>query len=82
MASSSSSSSNPLLGVQVTEKLTRQNHGMWLAQVLAILRGARLERYINGKAVAAAEEVDEKQADGKSIKVANPTFEEWFAVDQ
>lgn len=55
---------------------------MWLAQVLAILRGARLERYINGKAVAAAEEVDEKQADGKSIKVANPTFEEWFAVDQ
>lgn len=41
-----------------------------------------MERYINGKAVAPTEEVDEKQADGKSIKVANPAFEEWFAVDQ
>jgi hypothetical protein len=82
---SSSSSSNPLLGVQVTEKLTRQNHGMWSAQVLAILRGTRLERYVNGKAIAPSEEIDEKKGDvndGAPVKVSNPAYEEWFATDQ
>jgi hypothetical protein len=82
---SSSSSSNPLLGVQVTEKLTRQNHGMWSAQVLAILRGVRLERYVNGKAIAPPEEIDEKKGDvnnGTPVKVSNPAYEEWFATDQ
>jgi hypothetical protein len=79
---SSSLTSNPLLGVQVTEKLTRQNHTMWSAQVLATLRGARLERYVNGKAVAPAAEVEEKKADGKTIMASNPAYEEWFAADQ
>jgi hypothetical protein len=79
---SSSLTSNPLLGVQVTEKLTRQNHAMWSAQVLATLRGARLERYVNGKAVAPAAEVEEKKADGKTIMASNPAYEEWFAADQ
>jgi len=71
---SSSSTTNPLLGVQVTEKLTRQNHAMWSAQVLATLRGARLERYVNGKAVAPSEEVNEKTADGKVVTVVNPAL--------
>lgn len=79
---SSSLTSNPLLGVQVTEKLTRQNHTMWSAQVLATLRGARLERYVNGKAVALAAEVEEKKAGGKTIMASNPAYEEWFAADQ
>jgi hypothetical protein len=79
---SSSLTTNPLLGVQVTEKLTRQNHAMWSAQVLATLRGARLERYVNGKAVAPSEEVNEKTADGKVVTVVNPAYEEWFAADQ
>jgi hypothetical protein len=82
---SSSSSSNPLLDVQVTEKLTRQNHGMWSAQVLAILLGARLERYVNDKAVAPPEEIDEKKGDvnnGSPVKVSNPAYEEWFTTDQ
>ena len=79
---SSSLTSNPLLGVQVTEKLTHQNHAMWSAQVLATLRGARLESYVNGKAVAPAAEVEEKKADGKTIMASNPAYEEWFAADQ
>jgi hypothetical protein len=82
---SSSSSSNPLLDVQVTEKLTHQNHGMWSAQVLAILRGARLERYVNVKVVAPPEEIDEKKGDVNNsapVKVSNPAYEEWFATDQ
>jgi hypothetical protein len=82
---SSSSSSNSLLGVQVTEKLTRQNHGLWSTQVLAILRGARLERYVNGKAVAPSEEINKKKGDvndGAPVKVSNLAYEEWFATDQ
>jgi hypothetical protein len=82
---SSSSSSNPLLGVQVTEKLTHQNHGMWSTQVLAILRGARLERYVNSKVVAPPEEFDEKKGDvnnGAPVKVSNLAYEEWFAMNQ
>jgi hypothetical protein len=79
---SSSLTSKPLLGVQVSEKLTRQNHAMWSAQVLATLRGARLERYVNGKAIAPAAEVEEKKADGKTIMASNPAYEEWFAADQ
>jgi uncharacterized membrane protein YgcG len=58
---------------------------MWSAQVLAILRGARLERYVNGKVVAPPEEIDEKKGDvnnGAPVKVSNPAYEEWFATDQ
>lgn len=71
---SSSSASNPLLGVQVTEKLTHQNHTMWSAQVHAILRGAKLERYVNGKAIAPSEEIDEKTTDNKIVKISNPAY--------
>jgi hypothetical protein len=52
------------------------------AQVLATIRGARLECFINGKAVAPDPEVDEKLADGKIALVSNPVYEEWFASDQ
>jgi hypothetical protein len=55
---------------------------MWSAQVLATLRGARLEHYVNGKAVAPSEEVSEKTADGKVVTVVNSAYEEWFAADQ
>lgn len=78
---SSSSSSNPLLRLQVTEKLTRQNHAMWSVQVLATIRGVRLERFINGKTVTPEEEVDDK-VDDKVVRVSNPAYEEWFALDQ
>ncbi|WVZ96725.1 hypothetical protein U9M48_042326 [Paspalum notatum var. saurae] len=81
MSTSSSAVSNPLSGVQVTEKLTRQNHAAWLAQVLAIIRGARLEGYINGKTAAPHAELEQKQGD-KTTKIPNPAYEEWFAQDQ
>jgi hypothetical protein len=44
-----------------------------------------LERYVNGKAVAPPEEIDEKKGDvnnGAPVKVSNPAYEEWFATDQ
>ena len=82
MASSSSAgSSNPLIGIQVTEKLTKNNFALWRAQVLTAIRGAHLEGYVTGKVVAPAAEIDEKQAD-KVVKVSNPEYEEWYAQDQ
>jgi len=79
MASSSSAgSSNPLIGIQVTEKLTKNNFALWRAQVLTAIRGAHLEGYVTGKVVAPAVEIDEKQAD-KVVKVSNPEYEEWYA---
>ena len=55
---SSSSTSNPLSGIQVQEKLTRLNYAVWAAQILAAIRGARLEGYITGKTEAPAAKVE------------------------
>nr|ABA94875.1 retrotransposon protein, putative, Ty1-copia subclass [Oryza sativa Japonica Group] len=55
MASSSSctsSTTNPLFGFHVSEKLNKQNYQLWCAQVLTMIRGARLEGHLNGKTVA------------------------------
>lgn len=85
MASSSSTSSttNPLFGFQVSEKLTKQNHQIWCAQVLTAIRGARLEGHLNSKTVAPSPQIEQKTEDGKAtVKIANPAHEEWFAVDQ
>ncbi|CAN6338815.1 unnamed protein product [Urochloa humidicola] len=79
---SSSSTANPLLGVHVTEKLSKSNHALWKAQVLTAIRGARMEGHITGKTGAPNAELEEKQADGKVVKMPNPVFEEWFARDQ
>lgn len=40
-----------------------------------------MERYVNGKAVAPTEEVEAK-ADGKTVMIPNPAYEEWFATNQ
>jgi len=69
------------MGIQVTEKLTKNNYALWRAQVLTAIRGARLEGYITGKVVTPEAEVDEKQGD-KVVKVINPAYEEWYARDQ
>jgi hypothetical protein len=69
------------MGIQVTEKLTKNSYALWRAQVLTAIRGAWLEVYITGKVVAPEAEVDEKQGD-KVVKVINPAYEEWYAQDQ
>lgn len=81
-SSSSASTTNPLFGVQITEKLSKTNHALWKEQVLSTIRGARLEGFINGKTVAPAAEIQEKAADGKLVNLPNPAHDEWFAQDQ
>jgi len=41
-----------------------------------------MEGHINGKTVAPDMEISEKAADGKTVKTANPAYEDWFARDQ
>ena len=78
---SSSSTSNPLSGIQVQEKLTRLNYAVWAAQILAAIHGARLEGYITGKTEAPAAKVEKKAGETTTL-VDNPAYEEWFARDQ
>lgn len=82
MASSSSTAvSNPLFGVQVSEKLSKQNHALWRAQVLIVIRGARLEGHITGETAVHAAQLS-KTVEGKEVKFSNPAHDEWIAADQ
>lgn len=82
MASSSSTAvSNPLFGVQVSEKLSKQNHALWRAQVLIVIRGARLEGHITGETAVPAAQLS-KTVEGKEVKFSNPAHDEWIAADQ
>jgi hypothetical protein len=75
--SSSSIASNIYANV-VTERLTKANHVTWKAQVMAVLRGARLIGHVTGVIQAPPQEIDGKEGS----KVPNLTYEEWYATDQ
>ncbi|WVZ54710.1 hypothetical protein U9M48_005468 [Paspalum notatum var. saurae] len=83
MAGSSSSTSGlaSMITHPVSEKLAKNNHATWKAQVVATMRGARLEGYLTGKAVMPAAKLEEKVGD-KTNKVPNPAYEDWVAADQ
>lgn len=66
----------------MTEKLSRTNQVMWRAQILAAVRGFRLEGHLTGATPTPEAEVDGKDTVGKDIKTPNPTYEEWYARDQ
>jgi hypothetical protein len=74
-------SMNPLLGIVITDKLSKNNHAAWKAQVLAAVRGARLMGHLTGHAAAPPMEVDQKVGD-KVVKTPNPEYEDWYATDQ
>jgi hypothetical protein len=87
MASSSSSGGGglnmlPMTAQPVSEKLTKLNHPTWKAQVLAAIRGARLEGFLTGKKEAPTAEIESKDNDGKTVKTSNPAYEAWLAQDQ
>jgi hypothetical protein len=79
----SSSATTSIMAMQpICDKLNKQNHATWKAQVLAAVRGLRLEGYLTGKIAAPTTEADEKDNNGKPIKVPNPAYEAWVAQDQ
>ncbi|WVZ77133.1 hypothetical protein U9M48_025033 [Paspalum notatum var. saurae] len=79
---SSSNVANTLYANAITEKLSKNNHSTWKAQVLAALHGTRLVGHVTGKSPAPAAEIDIKIDDDKTAKVPNPAYEEWYASDQ
>ena len=58
--SSSSAAMNPLFGHAITEKLTKNNHLLWKAQILPAIRGARMEGYLTGTTQVSEAEIDVK----------------------
>lgn len=77
----SSSSSTSSLGQSISEKLTWDNYLLWKAQVVPVVRGAQLYRYLDGtkKVPPATIEVTK---DGKTEKEMNPAYEAWLVYDQ
>jgi hypothetical protein len=62
----------------VQEKLSKINYATWKAQVLATIRGARLEGYLTGKIKKPEEMITNKEGD----KVLNPSYEDWLTTYQ
>jgi hypothetical protein len=81
MSSSSSTTVAAMILHPMVEKLSKNNHTMWRAQVLATLRGVRLEGFITGKKKAPPEELEGKDGD-KNILVSNLEYEDWLTGDQ
>jgi len=65
----------------VTEKLTRGNYTMWLAQVTATLQGARLWSFTKSTSKPPPEFLAVDPAGKKTDPEPNPEHEEWFAKD-
>jgi hypothetical protein len=70
----------------VSKKLTRNNHVLWRAQVLAVLQGAQLAGFLDGTIKAPAEKIHMVKKSGKeegeAEEASNPAFELWKAQEQ
>ena len=63
-------------------KLDRSNYLLWRFQVLASIRGNRLEGFINGTKPAPEEQFTQVGADGSIQKIDNPEYQNWRSQDQ
>jgi hypothetical protein len=72
--------------MSVSEKLMRNNHVLWRAQVLAVLRGAQLTRFLDGTTKAPTEKIHMAKKSGKeegeAEEASNPAFELWKTQEQ
>ncbi|BAF18023.1 Os05g0527300 [Oryza sativa Japonica Group] len=85
MASSSKTAAgNPLGGNAISEKLSKSNHALWKAQVMAAVRGARLEGHLTGATKTPNALITTTAGDKgeKEVTVRNPEFDDWVATDQ
>jgi hypothetical protein len=81
---------SPLGFLPVIEKLMRNNHAMWEAQILFALRGAQVVHFLDPSIQTVEKYIitkDEKKSDaaaktGDKPPVLNPEFEQWVAKDQ
>jgi hypothetical protein len=64
----------------ISKKLKRNNHTLWHAQVLAVLRGALLTGFLDGTNKPPTEKIQIKKKSNKEDEmeeVSNPAFELW-----
>jgi hypothetical protein len=80
MALIPSSAALPALGYPVTEKLAKNNHSLWKAQVSSALKGAKMVGYVDDTVQAPAKTVATNATD--ATQVPNPDYEQWEATDQ
>jgi hypothetical protein len=71
----------PALGYPVTEKLARNNHALWKAQVQSALKGARVGHYLDKANVPPPKKVP-KAADKPDNLIPNPDYDAWIAIRQ
>lgn len=81
MASSGASSVAPLCGLQISEKLGKNNLDLRKMQVLPAIRGAQLEGFLDSTIARPPQEVDAKAGD-KVVKSPNPEYAKWIVQDQ
>jgi hypothetical protein len=65
----------------VSEKLTRDNHTVWKAQMVAALRGTQLYGFLDGISIKPAEQIKAKVGSDEE-DVPNPAFVVWKAQEQ
>jgi hypothetical protein len=85
MASSITNVATTITLMPILEKLTNNNHTLWLTQVLAVLHGAHLAGYLDETSKAPAEMLKIKKSTKESeeeVEVPNPTIELWKAQEQ
>jgi hypothetical protein len=81
--SSSNSTPAAINLMPVSKKLVRDNHILWKAQVLTVLRGAQLIGFIEGTNPAPPEKIKVKTQKGQDLEeISNPAFESWKAPKQ
>jgi hypothetical protein len=81
MVSSSSTVVSVSLSIPVSEKLTRDNHRLWCAQVVPAIRAAQLKGFLDGSEKAPEKNM-EIEKDSKKLAVPNPDYAVWHVRDQ
>lgn len=70
-----------VIGCPVTERLVKNNHALWKAQVMSALRGAEMAHLIDSKKPAPAATVVPNPAKPTETQ-PNPEFDTWMVKDQ
>jgi hypothetical protein len=69
--------------IPVSEKLVHTDHTLWRAQVLAVLRSAQLDSFLEGTAKSSDKTLKVQQGTAGEVEdVPNPTYLQWQAQEQ
>ena len=79
-SSTSSTPANPAtFGHPISEKLTRDNYVVWRAQVLPVVRGARLTGYLDGTTLEPSKTIKVQKSNKSEEEEENPAHAVWIA---